>query len=273
MKLILAKIILLPAIMLLLVVISCGKSGVAEFSKDPVVTCYLLPGQHVRVALGEKTPYDDNGETVYPDLNSLTVRIKTGGVFIELTPMGNGVFSDTSGMIDVQADSTYILDFDYYGETIGATTVIPAKPSGVTQSLTTLEMAQIDPDEFFPGEMPDPVIIGFDNEEESFYMVTIQSLDTTQPAIFADSVPEYSIISTMPVTDTIIRIEPMRIPYFGMNRIILYHINEEYSQFFMQPASTTQNYQDPPTNIENGLGIFTGINTDTLYLNVVLSKK
>jgi len=33
--------------------------------------------------------------------------------------------------------------------------------------------------------------------------------------------------------------------------------------------SNTQNYQEPPTNIENGLGIFTGINTDTLYIEVI----
>jgi len=34
----------------------------------------------------------------------------------------------------------------------------------------------------------------------------------------------------------------------------------------------TSKYQEPPTNIVNGLGIFTGVNTDTLYLNVIQQK-
>ncbi|MFZ4523738.1 MAG: hypothetical protein ACOYNC_18695 [Bacteroidales bacterium] len=47
------------------------------------------------------------------------------------------------------------------------------------------------------------------------------------------------------------------------------YINTGYSTFFMRQASTSQSYQEPPTNIVNGLGVFTGINADTLYLKMI----
>jgi hypothetical protein len=37
-------------------------------------------------------------------------------------------------------------------------------------------------------------------------------------------------------------------------------------------GNTSLNISEPPTNIKNGFGIFTGINTDTLYVNVEVSK-
>jgi|GEM_PF-3446219 len=33
--------------------------------------------------------------------------------------------------------------------------------------------------------------------------------------------------------------------------------------------NNTQSYEEPPSNIRNGLGIFTGIHAGTLYVNVI----
>ena len=251
---------------------SCKKSGNAEFEDDPVVEAYLAPGQKISVVISEKIPYDENTVTGSTDLNSLNIRVGRNGNYFNLAPLGNGVYSDTAGNIPVFGDSTYTLSFIFNGVTVTSTTVIPPKPEEVTQSVTTIKMSQIDPDDMSGTDMPAGVTIKFTNADESYYLATVESLDTTQGPVFKDSVPESTMCSTMPVTGTQVRIEPMRIPYFGKNRIILYHINSEYSTFFMQQISTTQNYQAPPSNIENGLGIFTGVNADTLFLSVIQVK-
>ena len=153
---------------------------------------------------------------------------------------------------------------NYKGTEVSSTTMIPSKPTSVTQSVTFIKMSQFDPDNPTGSTHPEPVIITFANIDASYYLTTVECMDTTLVPVYKDSIPANDMFSSQPVTGTEIEIQPMRIRYFG-----LYHINPEYSTFFMRQASTSQNYQEPPTNIVNGLGIFTGINADTLYLNVI----
>jgi hypothetical protein len=130
----------------------------------------------------------------------------------------------------------------------------------------------MDPENPSGTKPPDPVEITFANSDNSYYLTTVECIETNLVPVYKDSIPANDMFSSMPVTGTQINIQPMRIRYFGMNRIILYHINAEYSKFFMHQASTSQNYEEPPSNIGNGLGIFTGINSDTLFLNVIQVK-
>jgi hypothetical protein len=151
---------------------------------------------------------------------------------------------------------------------VSSATVIPSKPSGLTQSVTSISMEQIDPDNTTFTRPPDPVEISFNNASEEYYMLTVECIDPNKTPIYKDSIPENGIYATRPTSQSSIDIQPMMLKYFGKNRIVLYHINKEYTTFLNNQVNTTQNYQDPPTNIENGLGIFTGINTDTLFLQV-----
>ena len=52
---------------------------------------------------------------------------------------------------------------------------------------------------------------------------------------------------------------------FGTYQIIVFRVNLEYTALF---GSSTLSLEEPPTNILNGLGIFTGVSSDTLYLEV-----
>jgi hypothetical protein len=251
---------------------SCEKSGIAHFSNMPVVEAYLSPGEKIQVKVTAKTPYDLNAETSSININALEIHVTFHGSDYILIPLGEGMYADTGGYIPIMADSTYTLSFNFDGTMITSSTVIPIKPENVTQSATTIKMSQFDPDNPTWATFPDPVVITFSNYDQSYYLATVECLDTTLVPVYKDSIPANDMFSSIPVSGTEINIEPMRIRYFGMNRIILYHINPEYTAFFMQQASTSQNYQDPPTNIDNGLGIFTGINADTLFLNVVQVK-
>jgi hypothetical protein len=263
------NIILLSCILYLA---SCEKSGVATFENDAVVQAYLAPGQKVTVVISEKIPYDEGSIIEDTAISFLDMHVGYNGQSYSLTPIGKGVYSDTAGVIPLIADSSYSLSFLFDGKQVTSSTIIPLKPTGVVQSSTTIKMSQIDLSNMTGGEMPASVTLMFTNDDESYYIATVESLDTTESTVIKDSVPESNVYSTMPVNGTQVRLETMRMAYFGTNRIILYHINPEYRIFFMQQTSTTQNYQDPPTNIENGLGIFTGLNADTLYLELVQTK-
>jgi len=250
----------------------CRKSGIAEFSDLAVVEAYLVPGSKVSIKISQKVAYDESIEVTARDLDDLEVRVGYGNTEYPLISMGNGVYTDTLGIIRIVPDSTYTLHLIYNGTEITSSTIVPTKPGSVTQSVTSITMAQFDPENPSGTSPPDPVEITFANADASYYLTTVECMDSNLVSVYKDSIPGNDMLASQPVTGTEIDIHPMMIRYFGKNRIILYHINPEYSTFFMRQASTSQSYQEPPTNIVNGLGIFTGINADTLYLNVIQSK-
>lgn len=259
-------------ILLAMFLSSCQKSGNAEFRNLPVVEAYLAPGDKIKVKISEKTPYDENSISGSINLNTLDLHVKFSGRDYPLISLGDGIYADTSGIIPVLSDSSYSLLFNFNGTQVTSSTLIPGKPTSVTQSVTSIKMSQFDSENPSGSSPPEPVEITFANDDASYYIATIECIDTVLVPVYKDSIPDNDMSSSQPVTGTSIEIRPMTIRYFGKNQIILYHINPEYSTFFMHQASTSQNYEQPPSNIENGLGIFTGINADTLFLNVIQVK-
>jgi hypothetical protein len=251
---------------------SCIKSDKTSFTDVPIVQACIEPGTHISVNVSRKTPYDESEKLSDLDINSFQMKIRFAGTWYSLVSAGNGRYTDTSGVIPVIADSSYSLSFDYNGLDVTSSTTVPLKPHGVSQSVTSVSMAQIDLDNFTWTKPPDPIEISFSNNDASYYFLTVECIEITRIPIYKDSIPSNDIMSTPPETGKTIYFNPRNIRYFGHNRIILYHITPEYANCFTQQESTTQNYQQPPTNIQNGLGFFTGINADTLFLNVVKTK-
>jgi hypothetical protein len=258
--------------LLLLLLASCGKEEAGSFTNLAIVESYLSPGNKIRVTISLKEPFDANATADTSQLNNLNLKVKYAGTWYPLVPAGNGVYVDSAGNVPVIPDSTYYLSFYFSGSTVTSSALIPSKPASVTQSATTISMAQIDLSNPSFTHPPDPVVITFANSGAEYYFLTVQCTDSVKVPVYKDSVPDNDIYSSNPFTGTSIDIQAMRLSYFGNNRIILYHIDPEYAPFFSYQASTSQNYQEPPTNIANGLGIFTGFNTDTLYLKVVKSN-
>ena len=56
---------------------------------------------------------------------------------------------------------------------------------------------------------------------------------------------------------------------FGTYRIIVYRVNPEYAALYETAGTSSISIASPPSNIENGLGIFTGVSSDTVYLEVI----
>jgi len=265
----LSDIFILATFLLLFWATSCQKSEFVSFDDLPVVEAYLIPGEKILVKISQKMPYEDNTPDYMPDVNTLDIFVIYATRAYQLTLRRDGVYVDSSGAIPVMTDSTYLLHLVYNGNPVTSSTIIPSKPQSVTQSATSITMEQFDPDDPPGPSMPDPVEIMFSNADDSYYFVTVECMDSVLVPVIKDSIPSNDIFSSQPVTGTEIDIQPMMIRYFGKNRIILYHINPEYLVFFQQQANTSQNYQEPPTNVVNGLGVFTGINADTLYLEVI----
>jgi hypothetical protein len=63
-------------------------------------------------------------------------------------------------------------------------------------------------------------------------------------------------------------LRPQEFQYFGKHRLILYHVLPDYASLYSENSTSSQNLTNPSTSIMNGYGIFTGLNSDTLYFTV-----
>ena len=154
----LSPLIILPFILLQG---SCTKDNQEVMTDIPVVEAYLQPGSQITVKVSRKSPTDENETLPARDLDHLVVTVCYAGSWYTLIPVGEGTYSDTTGLIPVVPDSAYLLKFNWDESVVTSSTLIPAKPAGVSLSDTSISMYQWDPDDPPAGQHPDPVTISF----------------------------------------------------------------------------------------------------------------
>ena len=63
-------------------------------------------------------------------------------------------------------------------------------------------------------------------------------------------------------------IRGMTLTQYGTHRVILYKVNDEYAELYEFQEQDSRYFNEPPSNVINGLGIFTAFNSDTIYFEV-----
>ncbi len=239
----------------------------------PVVEAYLFAGKTLdSIRITETYSYTST-DTNLLTLDQLDVSVSDGINVYKLNSIGQGYYQNNEHIIE--SGKQYSLNFTYNQLPVSATTFIPEKNTAAI-SVTEIEIEQITE---FPGPGG-----GFQQNQESvdiqwgnsgdYYYVVLQNKEENPEYIntFLNSVrfrPQFRIISKPTITD-FYSINPQRdLPQYGQYRIIVFRVNPEYASLYEISNNTSQSIAQPPTNITNGLGIFTGVSSDTLFLKVI----
>lgn len=252
---------------------SCNKTtSLPEYNSDPVITAYLSAG---RVLILKLTHQASTSSTVYssPALEGLNITVTTGDSIYSLADTGGAVY--TNAKLIIEAGKQYDLSFVYNGKTVTAAAIVPAKPVGFTQSLTSISVDKIDSTTEGggfggPGNMTEPVELTWTNNDASYYVIVVENLEVNPERIIDTSanVDTSRVFRNSPVTTGSYAITARSFKYFGAHRIVLYHIRPDYALLYDNSTSSSQSLFTPANGITNGVGIFTGVNADTLYLQV-----
>ncbi|MEI6765910.1 MAG: DUF4249 family protein [Bacteroidota bacterium] len=265
---------MLTVSLLFLMLSSCSKVENKDFSDLPIIEAYLMPGSYPQVNISRQTPFSSSAEYATDDITKLQIFLGCNGTERELSSSGDGVYIDSSELCVTGA--SYTLRFVYNSLTVSAVTTTPSKPLNFTQSVTEISMERQDSTSGPPGTtMPDPVTVSWDNTDGSYYIVVIDCMEETLDPIrdFGDKEPPGNRFREAPTTSTAMEIRPNEFQYFGKHRLILYHVLPDYASLYDVNSTSSQNLTNPSTSIINGYGIFTGMNADTLYLNIRESSK
>jgi hypothetical protein len=252
----------------IITLVSCEKRN-APFTDIPVIESYLSPGFHPVVKISRQIPLSSDAEYSPDNINSLVIKLMMDNKDQYLTPAGGGVYTDTSLIV---SGKEYQLSFEYNSKIVSASTSVPLKPENFTASGKSIAVTRMSSGSFGMGSfyMPEPLYLTWANEDASYYIVVIECIENVLDPVreFNDSLPSGNMFRKKPVTSRGIEIRPQEFQYFGKHRIILFHVLPDYASLYDEKISSSQNLTNPSTSIANGYGIFTGLNSDTLFIQV-----
>ncbi|GAA5219457.1 DUF4249 family protein [Membranihabitans marinus] len=268
--------------------VACEKNeNLSSSQKSPVLAAYLFADQGIdSIYIGRSIAYDD-ADSVNHYLDNLEVLLSDGENEYQLNSIGEGYYQNLD--LTIQSERDYKLSFYYNGEVVSAETYIPAKKE-VGISAEEIELEKIEAGFFggggpgggfgggFNGDETDPIELTWDNSEADHYYVVIKNIEeeieyiNENIALFDDENGgrrRFSFITEPEIMD-VYRIDPrIELTQYGTYEIIVYRVNPEYVTLYENSSNSTLYLEKPATNVVNGLGILTGVNSDTLYLEVV----
>ncbi len=266
----------IAALLTVLVLCACEETSISSNDeKTPVVSSYLYAGQSLdslRVTLSNSYARADTQLVV---LNELDIVVTEGDQTYTLQGFGEGYYQQS--MLIIEAEKSYNLEFEWNGATISASTFVPGKREAEI-STSSIEMEKITNNGGFPGggfTQIDPIEISWDNPEGDYYYVLIENLEADPEYVndFLADLEEdlgrrFRRITEPDITD-FYRINPRReITQYGTHRVIVFRVSPEYAALYQTSGTSSQSISEPPSNIDNGLGIFTGVSSDTMYFEV-----
>lgn len=270
----------LYALGLLLTVAGCTEKTTAIAPDDqPVIEAYLAVGQPMMVRVTKQIPFSTDTTGQGKPVEGLSISISSGGSTYPLRYVGDGQYQANPD-VKPSVGKTYTMAFDYLGQRVSAITQIPTKPSNYQQDVT--EIIRTAPTQGGgpggPGggilqQLQAAVRITWQNPTADYYFVVVDNIEANPVLINQNVNPNRPLAQNrrfrnQPTQSDFDDVQGQNFQYYGKHRMILFHLNPDYAALYKQNSTSTQNIATPPTTVVNGLGIFTGVNTDTLYVNV-----
>ncbi len=259
-------------LLLLLSFCSCKKE-VADpsFTDTPVVQGYLEPGTTPILNISRQVAFSSTATYAPDNINALNVQIIYNDTVYTMKPLGNGNYVDSN--LFISKNGTYGLRFAYNGKTVSATTSIPPKPTGYSESTDTMSIVQEGTGATgggggLGGYRPNPFIMSWSNPDASYYIIVVENIEVNPVAINLNETAPPRIFRNQPTQSNQYQINSREFHFYGRHRMILYHLNPDYASLYNNDGSSSLNLTNPQTNLTNGLGIFTGLNADTLMVTI-----
>lgn len=269
---------LYPCIFLSLLAAACEPSLIAEFQDKAVVESYLYAGSFPQVKVSKLIPFRDDVSYSEEDVDKLSITItdEASGSVVTLQPQGGGMYADSS--FTIQAGRTYTLSLPYNSESVSAATTIPDKPVGMAISKTTI--SAMSPPHMVSlvkaADDREPAVVSWTNADNSYYMVVVENVESNPTSIYdwdeeEEDRPKF-MFKKEPTQAAEAQLSQQDFSYYGRHNVILVKMQPEYALLYQTQSNTSESVSEIHANVSNGYGIFTGLNSDTLQVNVVQSS-
>lgn len=247
-------------------ILSCSKDDYVEendLSKKLVVEAYVYadePITHVKVS-----KVHNEGEAFPIPLSTANITISQGSNSFSLSPhpteAGMYIQNDTSNLIEGTFEDIS-LNINDNGQSHVSTTVMPKKVENINVSNYLIDI--------LPGDTSQVVaVVSWDEiEETSGYCVFIRTIDddakpiSTYPSL-SDNRNPFLIVNE----NNSVELKSAHFSHFGEYEIYVTAVNKEYLSIYTNNSDASLG-SHAPSNIQNGWGVFTAFNGESLTITV-----
>ena len=245
-----------------------------------VIEAFLFAGEPVDDIYIKTTYPISEREDISEPIGNATVTLYKEGVAYDLVPSDSlGFYHYPNTDLTVETGDVFKLEVNYDGTTATAETIVPTPTEGLIASPDTL---------FFPTLIPPngtdedkdsvnailrtlSMTATWDNSNGNYYYMTVENIEEVGIPIFSAFVAaildRFKFVSE-PTNENSLSLIGVGLTTFGTHRVRVYHINQEYVDLFLNQEQDSRDLNEPPTNIEGAIGIFSAFNSGEAFFEV-----
>lgn len=218
----------------------------------------------------------DADSTAVPDpISDADLVLYRNGAPFPLVPTDTlpGSYHYDGDDLPVRVGDEFRLEARWRDQFATATTVVPDPPVGLGLSTDAIEAPTFDGGGGFGGGggfAIESVVARWDNAASQLYFVVIDNLEadpeilpTTE--IFSRFAPR--LIQQPTAADSSL-VNPFVLTHFGEHRLKLYRVNDEYADLYEGLEQDSRDLNEPPSNIDGALGVFSAFAADSAFFRV-----
>jgi len=255
----------------------CESSSVLEPEIDQVVVqAFLYANEPVTDIKLTQTLALGSEDSLAPPINDAVVYLERNGTRYDLVASAgdSGYYHYPGTDLVVENGDVFQIVVSYFGKFATAITEVPSSPTNISISAATLPIpAQMTfpPD---PDQMNTSATVTWDSIPGALFYVTVdnieanpQEIDTfgggfRPPGGGTKGAPQRFI--SAPGSSNEYQVNRFMITHYGEHLVRVYRVNQEYVDLYISRQQDSRDLNEPLTNIENGLGVFSAFNSSSV---------
>lgn len=265
-----------------LICLSCEEENLNNIAENQfVVEAFLYANEPINdIRIKTTFPLADEEDTSSP-INDAEVTLIKGGQRYTLEPAGDqGFYYYPGSDVKVETGDLFQLEVEHNGITARAETIVPTPTTGLRISEDTIKVPRLPLSAgrdsivaairtFLEGSS---VTANWDNPDQALYFMVVETVKDTIDPIFPgpvlDALERFRFVSE-PTDEASLQFLAGTLVSFGTYAVKVYHINQEYAQLYENRQQDSRDLNEPPSNVENALGVFSAFNSQEVYFEVV----
>ncbi len=269
----------LPYIFIFLLAISsCSDTS----NTDPkfVIEGFLFAGEPVRdIKIKEQISIrlPDSLEQIVTDAQVILIKNE------QEYPLqfNNGKYHYLGNDLQVESGDEFKIEVTVGDRTASAVTIVPVVTSGLSISDTLIKIPTLRLDFALQETLNElffsaRITARWDNSRDELHFISIEHTDAEIDSLFPTGIPQgvLDFLASFKFANEALEVDSFNIigiafESYGRHKVKVYRGNQEYADLFNNPEQDSRDLTSPPTNIDNGFGIFSAFAADSVYFDIV----
>jgi hypothetical protein len=262
--------------------LSCAEENLNDIAANQfVVEAFLYAGEPIDdIRIKSTFPLAETEDTSLP-INNAQVSLYKNGKKYDLIASGKeGFYHYPNNNVSVNTGDVFQLEVVHNSITAIAETTVPTPTTGLRLSLDSLKVPQLPINlgreaivatimKFLASSR---IVATWDNLDGDLYFMVVESVNEELDPIFPSQVIEalerFRFVSE-PTEESSLTFLAGTLASFGRYRVKVYHINQEYAALYENREQDSRDLNEPPSNVQNALGVFSAFNSQSAFFEVV----